>query len=481
MHAALGLLNELDEEDVDWIFRAGSERQIIANTLVVREDEPLAYFYIVLEGLFGVRVASVPDGEIGRLGPGEIIGEISFLENSFPTASVIAIESSLLLEIPTAVLAQRLKAVPAFGVQFYRALAVLNSRRMRERIVSLATSFHAKLDPANLTGETSQKFIAGIENFKSLLLQADAEALKNDGVISEQTAFTSEKAFRDFCHLVHGTIGNSSSASASVQAQLGTRLQREILPFVLLTETMERFYSKPRGYAGDFQTIAMIYQNRCAGSGRIGPLLDRCFLNFPAAIAMRNRRELLAREILQTIEARKGTTHVTSLACGPADELFDVFGQLDDPRRLQACLLDIDLEALAFVANRRDKARLQNRMHLINANLVYLALGRQKLDLHDQDMIYSIGLIDYFNDKFVIKLLNWIQGRLRKGGTVVIGSFHPNNYCKELMDYVLDWRLIHRSEKEMDRLFAASTFGRPCSRIYFEREQLCLFAECVKQ
>ena len=102
MQTALGLLSELNEEDVDWIFRTGFERHVIADTVIVREDEPLAYLYIVLEGLFGVRIASIPDSEIGRLGPGEIIGEISFLENTLPSATVTAIESSLLLEIPSA-------------------------------------------------------------------------------------------------------------------------------------------------------------------------------------------------------------------------------------------------------------------------------------------------------------------------------------------------------------------------------------------
>jgi extracellular factor (EF) 3-hydroxypalmitic acid methyl ester biosynthesis protein len=481
MHTALGLLNELGEEDVDWLLHAGAERQVIANTVIVREGEPLLYLYIVLEGLFVVRLAAIPDTEIGRLGPGEIIGEISFLENSLPSASVVAIESSLLLEIPTALLLQRLKLIPAFGAQFYRALAILNSRRMRERITSLATSFHAKLDPSNLSGETSRTFFNGIDSFKSLLLQADSEALNNNGNISEATALTAEKKFRDLCRLVHHTIGNSSALGSSVKAELGARLQREILPFMLLTETTERFYSKPRGYAGDFHTIEMIYQNRCAGSGRIGPLLDRCFLNTPAAKAMRNRRALLGQAIIRIVESKDSATHITSLACGPAEELFDVFRQLHDPRRLQASLLDIDLQALASVADRRDKAKLQNRINLINANLVYLALGRQKLDLQDQDLIYSIGLIDYFNDKFVVKLLNWIHGRLRRGGTVILGTFHPNNYCKELMDYVLEWRLIHRSEKEMDRLFSDSAFGRPCTRILFESEGLNLFAECVKE
>ena len=135
--------------------------------MVVREDEPLAYLYIVLEGLFGVRLASLPEAEIGRLGPGEIIGEISFLERCLPSASVIAVESSLLLEIPSAVLAERLKAKPSFGAQFYRALAILNSRRMRERVTSLTTSLHARLDPVSLGGDTSKAFFAGIERFKS--------------------------------------------------------------------------------------------------------------------------------------------------------------------------------------------------------------------------------------------------------------------------------------------------------------------------
>jgi extracellular factor (EF) 3-hydroxypalmitic acid methyl ester biosynthesis protein len=171
---------------------------------------------------------------------------------------------------------------------------------------------------------------------------------------------------------------------------------------------------------------------------------------------------------------------VTSLACGPAEEIFDVFEELDDRRRLYASLVDIDLQALAHVADRRDHAELQDRIGLINANLVYLALGRQKLALNEQDLIYSIGLTDYFNDKFVIKLLNWIHGRLRLGGRVILCNFHPDNYCRELMDYVLEWRLIHRSKEDMDRLFTYSAFGRSCTRIQFEGEKINLISECVR-
>ena len=480
MQTALGLLNELNEEDVDWVFRTGFERHVAANTVIVREDEPLAHLYIVLEGLFGVRVASISDSEIGRLGPGEIIGEISFLENILPSASVVAIESSLLLELPSVLLAERLNDTPSFGVQFYKALAILNSRRVRQRVSSLTSSFHAKLDATSLSGEPSKTFVSWIECLKSLLLRADGEALRGGGHVPEATALAAEKTFLGLCRVVNTTIGEASSENSSVKAELGARLQREILPFVLLTKTTERFYSKPRGYAGDFKTIEMIYRNRPAGTGRIGPLLDRCFLNSPIAKAIRNRRLLLAQEITRTVEANNGAAHLTCLACGPAEEVFDVFQRLNDCRQVQASLVDIDLQALAYVGHRRDKAKLQNRVNLINANLVYLALGRQKLELTDQDLIYSVGLIDYFNDKFVVKLLNWIHGRLRPGGKVMLGNFHPKNYCREIMDYVLEWRLIHRSEEDMHRLFTYSAFGRSCTLTQLEAEGISLISECVK-
>ena len=48
------------------------------------------------------------------------------------------------------------------------------------------------------------------------------------------------------------------------------------------------------------------------------------------------------------------------------------------------------------------------------------------------------------------------------------------------MDHVLEWRLIHRNEEDMDRLFERSAFERCCTDIRFERQGINLFAECIK-
>jgi SAM-dependent methyltransferase len=213
----------------------------------------------------------------------------------------------------------------------------------------------------------------------------------------------------------------------------------------------------------------------------LGPLIDRCFLDLPAAKAVRNRRRLLVEEIQQACAADQPAVRITSLACGPAEEVFDVLAESPDSSRLHATLVDFDEEALAFVKNVAIQRGVLDRLTLAQANLIYLAVGRHRLELPPQDLVYSVGLIDYFNDPFVLKLMNYAHALLRPGGRLVLGNFHPANSSRAIMEYVLEWKLIHRTEDDMHRLFAASLFGRPCTRIRFEAEGVNMFAECVKE
>jgi SAM-dependent methyltransferase len=171
---------------------------------------------------------------------------------------------------------------------------------------------------------------------------------------------------------------------------------------------------------------------------------------------------------------------VASLACGPAREIFDAFERADDTERLQVSCIDIDREALAHVSAQADKAKLSGRVRTLHANLIYLATGRQELDLPPQDLIYSVGLIDHFSDELVTALMNWVHDKLRPGGRALLGSFHPRNPTRGLMDHVLDWRLTYRVEADIDRLYASSKFGRTATRTAFEDEGIAFLAECRK-
>ena len=324
--------------------------------------------------------------------------------------------------------------------------------------------------------------LAGVlRRIKAFVREADEAARCNGDVVPGDVAQRVLNEFVVLYRCLETAIGDSSPADDLTKREIGRRVQEELLPYILLAKTAERCLSKPRGYAGDYWTIELTYRNQADGWGRVGRLLDRWVLESPPAAAVRNRRELMSEQIRMTVEARPGAAvEITSLACGPAEEVFDALQQLGGCGHLHVTLVDFDYEALAFVAAKREALQLQRAISLVDANLVHVALGRTALPVEDQDLVYTIGVIDYFSDDLVVKLLNAVHGMLRPGGRVIVGNFHPRNPFKAFMDRVLEWELTHRTERDLDRLLCRSRFCRPSGAILYEPQRINILAECVK-
>ena len=474
------LFQLLADQSVDWIINHSTELRIEANEVLIREGTQIGSMYIVTEGLLG---AYAGGKQIGIAGPGTVVGEMSFVDQDPTAASLVALEQTHLLELSRESVAAQVAADPVFASDFFRAIAVTLSQRLRVLSQSRTgrTFTRAEAEHA-FDNDDWRAALRVMSEFKRMLVAADHESIKTDGV-SEETYQKLAGKSTELQDLAYRLLGDVSPLTPYMKEQLGGLLQTELLPYVLLTGTIERCYSKPRGYAGDYLTIEKIYNNHPEGAGRIGAVVDRLFLEMPAAVAVRNRRGLLAEEIRRTVEEHAAVNRparVLSLACGPAREIADVFASLGDRNRLVATCLDIDLQALAFVADWRDKAALKSRIQLLNQNLISLALGRAILQVAPQDLVYSIGLIDYFDDRMVVKMLDFIFGVLAPGGRVILGNFHPRNQTRALMDYLLEWRLIHRTEADMDRLFTASKFKSPATSTRVDATGVNLFAECIK-
>ena len=144
--------------------------------------------------------------------------------------------------------------------------------------------------------------------------------------------------------------------------------------------------------------------------------------------------------------------------------------------QLQFTLVDVDQEALEYVRTRLVHASLESVVRLERRNLLHLCIGRQQLDLEPQHLIYSIGLIDYFDDRIVTRLQTWIRTCLAPGGRSILGNFHTSNPTRGLMDHLLDWRLIHRDETDMVRLAEAAGFEPGQTSCCFEEARVNLFS-----
>jgi hypothetical protein len=247
---------------------------------------------------------------------------------------------------------------------------------------------------------------------------------------------------------------------ALTDAAVGAYVLRETFPYFMSGRINDRSYAKPRGYAGDYWTIELLYQNEAGGDGRLGPHIDRWTLDLHSSQAVRNRRGMI-RDLVREMAARShrpGPVQICSLASGPAREIFDLL-TADPPEELHATCLDIDQEAIRFAMDLAVTKGVDSRITFALENVVRLALGRGRIQVEPQDFIYSMGLIDYLESKLVVSLLDWAHDALVPGGTVALGNFALGSPDKHYLDHIGQWVLIHRTPDELRELFARSKFG----------------------
>ncbi len=305
-------------------------------------------------------------------------------------------------------------------------------------------------------------------------------------VLSDGLALSEERYKTVYDHAIHIVkmahllLRPQSELPDEEKKAVGELLRAEILPLVLLTETTSRFYTKPLGYAGDYQVLENIYHYIAGGKGRLGPVIDRIHLDAPTSVTVRNRRKLLAEYLLKFVRQSNKPVQIMCIAAGSAREIFDMYDQLEDPSVVRCILVDFDEAALAFAEQLSIEKKLTPFIRTIRENLPNLLTGRSKLNAPPLDLVYSMGVIDYFQDKYVVKLLQFIYPLLAPGGTTLLGNFHKSNPFKEYMDYVLEWKLIHRDEADMERLFQTSPFKKT-NQIFFENQRLNMFTEARKE
>ena len=473
-------IESLQPSDLGWIDANAEVLNLPPGEVLINEGSSNADLYILESGLLSVYNGG--DGaddvryEIARIGAGSLVGDLGWLENHVASASVRTLEKSLVLRLEGRAIEEKIATDSEFAARFLRGIACLIAQRLRETTNSL-TRFAASSARVASESEPANALLAQVEAFKALLSGLDRQLVGASEHPAEDARAALQPAFRELLAEFNALM--ASDLSAHVRADLGAIVQRELLPYVALTSVAERLYAKPRGYAGDYHTIELIYRDEAGGHARLGPLLDRWFLDQPSAKAIRNRRALIGAEI-GALLARLGAARVTGLACGAAQEIYDLFSA-DHGAQVHYTGIDIDHLALESVQRWAAAVDVADRVQTVPGNLIYLASGSQQLDLPPQDLIYSMAAIDYLSDQFVVKLLNWIHDHLAPAGRVLLGNFHKSNPDRAFLDSVLDWRLIHRDQQDLSRLFEASKFGRPCERILFEEEGVIMFGEGVKR
>lgn len=320
-------------------------------------------------------------------------------------------------------------------------------------------------------------FVQVVKQFQATM-EASQAAL--DGESPDEAAI--KQQVLEACQKFQDALLETVNQNPDIDAAIGAYAFRETFRYFMLSSMFDRAYTKPRGYAGDYVTMEMIYENAPKGENPLGVFVDQWVLEKRMARAVRNYRKLLTKAIIDTYKEWKSDQYmpVTSLASGSAREVFDVFSAVDKPKIKLTCT-DIDPDVHTFAgAIAAEVGAVENTVFLQD-NILKVIRGGGKSVLPLQQLIYAVGLIDYLRDRQLVTLLNWACEHLLPGGKVVIGQFHPSSPDKPFMDHVLDWSLYYRSEDEMRALFARSKFSDARVNIEFEDGGVQMFLTCTKK
>ena len=118
----------------DWTLIVDRAKRVAfkKNDPLIQSGKQQKTVYLLIKG--NAKVESSSKVLIAELEPGEICGEMAFLENGIASASVTAASDVEACAIEGAALLDLFELYPHLGSRFYRSLAVNLSRRLRDVI-----------------------------------------------------------------------------------------------------------------------------------------------------------------------------------------------------------------------------------------------------------------------------------------------------------------------------------------------------------
>lgn len=314
--------------------------------------------------------------------------------------------------------------------------------------------------------------VAFLNRFRAILERIPAGELEyatNSG-FDDVLDICCEKIQRDWGEII--VRGNRLVAQAmtdrAVLDAVKEYTERTVTPILTEEATWARAYDKPLGYPGDYLAMDAIYADE-----RRGRTLFEKFLHMTVRFTARGlmSRMRMMGDILkeaQTGASMTGPFRAMNLGCGPATEVVHRLATADIGPQQRFTLIDQDEGALglAIARSRTAIARSARGDDIVGYNISFMDLLRENAayaEAKPQDVIYSVGVFDYLNDRLCNRLVKRLVPKLKIGGKVVIANVSTSDVGMMWQTgALLDWELIYRDRRDMLAM-AAGIDGVECT------------------
>lgn len=137
-------LRYLTDDERQRLLGRGEQRSFAAGEVVLADGSPQDAIYLLTAGTVRVerRDADGTTVVIDELAAGEAFGEMSLLDGSVTSASVVAVDAVTVVILDLAAIADLLEDDPRLASHLYQSVAVMIARRLRDRTEELARHAH---------------------------------------------------------------------------------------------------------------------------------------------------------------------------------------------------------------------------------------------------------------------------------------------------------------------------------------------------
>lgn len=257
---------------------------------------------------------------------------------------------------------------------------------------------------------------------------------------------------------------------------LKKRFRTKLKPWLRDNSFALRGLEKPRGYPGDYLMMEMAYENITSVKGGLAGEFDRLF--FSRYVSVINRKNTIVDILEDALREWRAARpiNILSLAGGPCREFYDLAlrkGAAKWKRRVGLSYLDYDAEAVAFVKKRLSGNSLFATVNFYQESLLNFRNTWDASTRSAFDLIYAIGIADYFPDIVLTEIMATSLSLLSVGGRLIIAHKDKAKFNFTLLNWICDWTFLRRSEEDVARLVsdAIAMVGNKIFQTKLERDQ----------
>lgn len=255
----------------------------------------------------------------------------------------------------------------------------------------------------------------------------------------------------------------AAQVSPEEEATYKAFAQRDLLSLMMRSPFFHRAFTKPLGYAGDYQMVSMMLRSGMDGPSTYAQLINAYYHRIGPTRAHRNRIAILIKylsEIAAKAANEERPAQILNIGCGPAVEVRRFVRDFPLAGRCNIKLLDFNDETIRFAEDEISKEIIAARSDMqteyelksVHALLKQASITGELTEIDKYDFIYCAGLFDYLSDKVCARLLRLFYKWTKPGGAVLATNVHPDNPSKWTMEHIVEWHLIHRDAKDMGKL-----------------------------